>query len=296
MLTRKAYDLIFCDLDLPRKSGFEIVRVARALNRDARIVVTSALGEAGERSRMKKEGAFEFLDKPLRRTRILPWRARRCAEHPATTTSPAGRARGRSGTHPARMKETGDRKMESGDASPAVGTHPWQSIPRWREVGPENWLDWRWQARNIIRTFDELERGAPPAPGRAQEARADRRRVPLRDDAVICLPHRSGGSARPDPPAGRPLPGGGPFLRPRGRRSPARGGEVARSRPDAPVSGSRPPRHDELLLHVLPPLHAQTHLEETARAPRLARRSSRWWITCAATLRSGMPSSPAAIR
>jgi CheY-like chemotaxis protein len=71
MLTRQAYDLIFCDLDLPRKSGFEIVRMARALNRDARIVVTSALGEQANRSRMMSEGAFEFLDKPLRRTRIL---------------------------------------------------------------------------------------------------------------------------------------------------------------------------------------------------------------------------------
>jgi len=42
MLTRQSYDLIFCDLDLPKKSGFELVRMARALNRDARIVVTSA--------------------------------------------------------------------------------------------------------------------------------------------------------------------------------------------------------------------------------------------------------------
>lgn len=71
MLTSRSYDLIFCDLDLPKKSGFEIVRMARALNRDARIVVTSAQGEPVNRSRMKKEGAFDFLDKPLRRTTLL---------------------------------------------------------------------------------------------------------------------------------------------------------------------------------------------------------------------------------
>jgi DNA-binding response OmpR family regulator len=71
MLTRTSYDLIFCDLDLPKKSGFEIVRMARALNRDARIVVTSAQGEPVNRTRMKKEGAFDFLDKPLRRTTLL---------------------------------------------------------------------------------------------------------------------------------------------------------------------------------------------------------------------------------
>jgi CheY-like chemotaxis protein len=70
-LTRQSYDLIFCDLDLPRKSGSEIVRMARALNRDARIVVTSAQGETVNRTRMKKEGAFDFLDKPLRRATLL---------------------------------------------------------------------------------------------------------------------------------------------------------------------------------------------------------------------------------
>ena len=71
MLTRQSYDLIFCDLDLPKKSGFEIVRMARALNRDARIVVTSAQGEPVNRTRMRREGAFDFLDKPLRRTTLL---------------------------------------------------------------------------------------------------------------------------------------------------------------------------------------------------------------------------------
>lgn len=71
MLTRRSYDLIFCDLDLPKKSGFELVRMARALNRDARIVVTSAQGETVNRTRMKKEGAWDFLDKPLRRTTLL---------------------------------------------------------------------------------------------------------------------------------------------------------------------------------------------------------------------------------
>jgi DNA-binding response OmpR family regulator len=71
MLTRRSYDLVFCDLDLPKKSGLEIVRMARALNRDARIVVTSAQGEPVNRIRMKREGAFDFLDKPLRRTTLL---------------------------------------------------------------------------------------------------------------------------------------------------------------------------------------------------------------------------------
>ena len=70
-LTRDTFDLIFCDIDMPRTSGSEIVRMARALNQKARIVVLSSSGAASLRSRMKKEGAYELLDKPLRKARLL---------------------------------------------------------------------------------------------------------------------------------------------------------------------------------------------------------------------------------
>lgn len=91
-LSRQAYDLIFCDLDLPRNSGLEIVRMARALNRDARIVVTSSLGEQANRSRIKREGAFEYLDKPLRKTTLLTVarQALRGSRPPANNAVPTG--------------------------------------------------------------------------------------------------------------------------------------------------------------------------------------------------------------
>jgi DNA-binding response OmpR family regulator len=87
MLTRSSYDLVFCDLDLPKKSGLEIVRMARALNRDARIVVTSAQGEQVNRARMRREGACDFLDKPLRRTTLLA-AARAALRGTARTSTP----------------------------------------------------------------------------------------------------------------------------------------------------------------------------------------------------------------
>jgi lysine 2,3-aminomutase len=59
------------------------------------------------------------------------------------------------------MKETGETLMDSGDASPAHGTHPWQRFPRWRDVGPELWHDWRWQARNLLRRIDDLDQVVP---------------------------------------------------------------------------------------------------------------------------------------
>ncbi len=47
--------------------------------------------------------------------------------------------------------------MDTAAASPETGTHPWQRFPRWRDVGPELWHDWRWQARNLLRSLDDLD-------------------------------------------------------------------------------------------------------------------------------------------
>jgi lysine 2,3-aminomutase len=64
------------------------------------------------------------------------------------------------------MKETGRIQMETADASLSTGeppqpqeprAYPWQRIARWREIGPEQWHDWRWQAQHLIRTLDDLE-------------------------------------------------------------------------------------------------------------------------------------------
>jgi lysine 2,3-aminomutase len=51
--------------------------------------------------------------------------------------------------------------METAEASLIIGEpphpHAWQRIARWRDVAPEQWNDWRWQAKNLIRTIDGLE-------------------------------------------------------------------------------------------------------------------------------------------
>ncbi len=71
ILTRENFDLIVCDIDSPRKSGLEIVRMARALNQRAKIVAVSSGSGASLRKRMESEGAFDLLVKPLRRTALL---------------------------------------------------------------------------------------------------------------------------------------------------------------------------------------------------------------------------------
>ena len=51
--------------------------------------------------------------------------------------------------------------MDTAEASLNTGEpphpHHWQRIARWRDVAPSLWNDWRWQAKNLIRTIDDLE-------------------------------------------------------------------------------------------------------------------------------------------
>ena len=71
LLTRDSFDLIVCDADTPRLSGLEVVRMAHALNQKAKILVITSSGGAALRRRMKSEGAFDLLDKPLRKATLL---------------------------------------------------------------------------------------------------------------------------------------------------------------------------------------------------------------------------------
>lgn len=71
LLTRETFDLIVCDVDHPRSSGLEVVRMAHALNQKAKILVVSSSGDTSVRKKMKKEGAFDLLDKPLRKATLL---------------------------------------------------------------------------------------------------------------------------------------------------------------------------------------------------------------------------------
>ena len=71
LLTRETFDLIICDIDLPRSSGLEVVRMAHALNQKAKILVVSSSGGSAMRKKLKKEGAFDLLDKPLRKVTLL---------------------------------------------------------------------------------------------------------------------------------------------------------------------------------------------------------------------------------
>jgi DNA-binding response OmpR family regulator len=72
-LTRSepTYDLVILDLMLPRMSGFEVVRRARAAGNYAPILILTAKDAPGDLMRGLEEGADDYLTKPFRLDELL---------------------------------------------------------------------------------------------------------------------------------------------------------------------------------------------------------------------------------
>jgi len=67
----KKPDLVFMDIVMPKKTGIEALREIRALDGEARIVMASTVGTQGNLIAAIKEGAFEFLQKPVKEEDVL---------------------------------------------------------------------------------------------------------------------------------------------------------------------------------------------------------------------------------
>lgn len=64
-------DLTFMDIVMPEKSGLDALREIRALDPDARIVVASTIGTQSNLTAAIKEGAYDFLQKPVSSEDVL---------------------------------------------------------------------------------------------------------------------------------------------------------------------------------------------------------------------------------
>ena len=67
----KKPDLVFMDIVMPKKTGIEALREIRAFDSDARVVMASTVGTQGNLIAAIKEGAFEFLQKPVKEEDVL---------------------------------------------------------------------------------------------------------------------------------------------------------------------------------------------------------------------------------
>jgi DNA-binding NtrC family response regulator len=59
------YKLVITDLKMPRADGLEVLRAAKASDADTSVILLTAYGTIDEAVLAMKEGAFEFLQKPI---------------------------------------------------------------------------------------------------------------------------------------------------------------------------------------------------------------------------------------
>jgi DNA-binding NtrC family response regulator len=65
-IQRERFDLVLCDLKMPVRSGLELFRLTRAETQAPLFVFITAFGRVEEAVAAIKEGAFDFLSKPLK--------------------------------------------------------------------------------------------------------------------------------------------------------------------------------------------------------------------------------------
>ena len=71
VLANEEIDLVITDMRLPEEDGFEVLRVARAMERSPAVVMMSAFGKRSDRAKAKANGALEFFDKPVSVDKLL---------------------------------------------------------------------------------------------------------------------------------------------------------------------------------------------------------------------------------
>lgn len=69
--TRKKFDVIFCDIKMPRMDGMDVLDMLREKGVDARVIMISGHGTVATAVEALKKGAFDFVEKPLDLNRIL---------------------------------------------------------------------------------------------------------------------------------------------------------------------------------------------------------------------------------
>src|SRR5688572_19030678 len=65
------YKLVITDLKMPRADGLEVLRAAKAADPDNTVIVLTAYGTIDEAVQAMKEGAYEFLQKPVDSRHLL---------------------------------------------------------------------------------------------------------------------------------------------------------------------------------------------------------------------------------
>jgi DNA-binding NtrC family response regulator len=65
------FDVVFSDIQMPEKNGFELLRDLRAVQPDTPVVLMTAFGVAATLSQAMEAGAFDCLIKPFGREELM---------------------------------------------------------------------------------------------------------------------------------------------------------------------------------------------------------------------------------
>ena len=71
LFQQQSFDLVFCDIKMPKMDGLEFLEKARALNPDIPIVIISGHGNIDTAVEAVKKGAFDYISKPPDLNRLL---------------------------------------------------------------------------------------------------------------------------------------------------------------------------------------------------------------------------------
>jgi DNA-binding NtrC family response regulator len=70
-LRRRHYDLVILDLKLPGKSGLEALHEIKAQAPESKVIVVTAFGDSTTHREAMAMGVFDYLNKPVKRHKIL---------------------------------------------------------------------------------------------------------------------------------------------------------------------------------------------------------------------------------
>ena len=72
-LSKHAYPLILLDLNMPGKSGLELLHEVKEKSPESKVIMITADGSVDNYSEAMNDGAFAFLLKPIKMNKILTY-------------------------------------------------------------------------------------------------------------------------------------------------------------------------------------------------------------------------------